>query len=121
MSASNPSPTTQSVGTRYPERPATIIVAVSLALLVLVRLIGRLENQPYLLDDAAMRNLLTLICGFVALITLWIWFCFRSVYSPLLRRIVMIAPFLAITIGLPAIVMIGSTRVIQFSGSMVPR
>lgn len=96
------------------------IIAVSVAVVILVRVAGQWENQPFPLDDSAVRNLLTLIFSFIVLATMWVWFCFRSVYSLLARRIVLVVPLLSVAIGFPAILAIGPTRVIEFSGSMMP-
>ncbi|HEY2414401.1 MAG TPA: PQQ-binding-like beta-propeller repeat protein [Pirellulaceae bacterium] len=107
-----------------PRRPGpivTAIVAVAAIAIVGVRLIGKLEHQPRLLDDPAVRNLIMLICGFLAIASLWTWFCFRSGFSVAARRAAMIAPLAFVPLGFVWTLAIGPTHVIQFSGSMMPR
>lgn len=106
---------------RRPGPIALGILAVAVVFLVFVRLLELLEHQPPPLDDPAVRNLVTLIFGFIAVATLWVWFCFRSGYSRLARQTVAIAPFLLVVIILSGIFLRGPTRVVQFSGSMVPQ
>jgi outer membrane protein assembly factor BamB len=107
--------------THWPGPIATAIVVVAAVVIVGVRLVGLLEHQPRLLGDPAIRNLLTLIFGFIAIVSLWAWFCFRSSYSTRIRRIVMLGPFAAAAVGFVAILAVGPTHLIQFSGSMMPR
>jgi outer membrane protein assembly factor BamB len=97
------------------------IIVVSVVVVILSRLAGYWEYQPWPLDDTAVRNLLTLVFSFIIVATMWVWFCFRSVYSLTWRRVVTWVPVVSVGIGFPALLMIGSTKVIQFSGSMVPR
>src|SRR5947199_9466356 len=72
-----------------PGRLARIVIAAALLLMVSVRLLGRLADPPRPLNDPAVCNLISLILSFVALLTTWIWFCFRSRYSLAVRRAVM--------------------------------
>ena len=94
---------------------ARLIMVVMLLFVVAIRLMGRMADPPKPLNDPALRNLLTLIFSFFALLTAWIWISFRSYYPPLVRRLVFVGPFAAIAIG------IGTFRFVEFSGSMVPR
>src|SRR3954467_15379224 len=91
-----------------------LIIAVTLLFVVAIRLMGQMEDPPKPLNDPALRNLLTLVFSFFALLTAWIWISFRSHYPPLVRRLVFLGPFAAIAIG------IGTFRFVEFSGSMVP-
>src|SRR5947209_14068777 len=91
-----------------------LIIAVMLSFVFAIRLVGQMTDPPKPLNDPAMRNLLTLIFSFFALLTAWIWISFRSHYPLLVRRLVFIGPFAAIAIG------IGTFRFVEFSGSMVP-
>ncbi len=106
---------------RFPGILGQGIIVVSVLVVIVARAAGYFENQPWPLDDPAVRNLLTLVFSFIVLATMWVWFCFRSIYSLVWRRVVMWVPLVAVGIGFPALLMIGSTRVVQFSGSMVPR
>lgn len=106
---------------RFPGWVARLVIASCLLIVVGVRLLGRADDQPWPLDDPAMRNLLTLIFSFVAGVTLWSWFTFRSGYSLALRRLVFAGALaIAATIGI-VLVSAGLTNTLQFSGSMVPR
>jgi outer membrane protein assembly factor BamB len=58
---------------------------------------------------------LTLVFSFVAALTAWIWFCFRSGFSLAARRTVFVGTFAAIGLSIAAF------RIREFSGSMVPR
>jgi len=94
---------------------ARLIIVVTLLFVVAIRLMGRMEDPPKPLNDPALRNLLTLIFSFFALLTAWIWNSFRSQYPPLVRRLVFVGPFAAIALG------VGMFRFVEFTGSMVPR
>src|SRR6266850_1266197 len=94
---------------------AQLIIAVTLSFVIAVRLLGRMNDPPRPLNDPALCNLLTLIFTFVAALTAWIWFCFRSGYSLVARRAVFWGTFVTIGSALAAF------RFIEFSGSMVPR
>jgi outer membrane protein assembly factor BamB len=105
---------------RYPGWPARSLIFVALALALLVRLAGRLDDPPSPLNDSAIRNLIALISCFVAGLVTWFWFCFRSGYA----RPVRLGVATVTTVGVVALVSIiaalGATRVLQFSGSLVP-
>jgi outer membrane protein assembly factor BamB len=105
----------------YPGPIASTIVALAIAVIIAIRLVGVLEHQPRFLDDPAIRNLVGLISAFFALASLWTWFCFFSVYRLTVRLAVMIIPLLVLPIGFAAVRTRGTTRVIQFSGSMMPQ
>jgi outer membrane protein assembly factor BamB len=108
-------------GSRYPGWIARPVMAVTLVGAVLVRMVGRLDDPPFPLDDPAIRNLLTLICCFTAGLTLWIWFCFRSTYPRRARMGVVAGTAIGLVALVGVIAALGFTRVIHFSGSMVPR
>src|SRR5436309_8271876 len=88
-----------------------LIIVVMLSFIFAIRLTGQMADPPKPLNDPAMRNLLTLIFSFFALLTAWIWFSFRSHFPLLVRRLVFVGPFAAIAIG------IGTFRFVEFSGS----
>lgn len=100
---------------------ARSIIGAALIFVVIVRLAGRLDDPPFPLDDPAIRYLLVLISGGVAMLTGVIWFCFRSSYS--LRLRLGAAVFAAIGVLTVAGVIAGLrfTRRLEFSGSLAPR
>jgi outer membrane protein assembly factor BamB len=98
----------------FPGWIARLIIAVTLSFVVVIRLLGRAEDQPFPLNDPAIRNLLTLVFTFAAGLTAWIWFCFRSSYSRAAQRTVMIGT-VVVLVGLAAMF-----RFREVSGSMVP-
>lgn len=106
---------------RYPGPIASVIVTIAALLIAGSRIVGLLEHQPRFLDDPAIRNLIALIAGFFAIASLWAWFCFFSIYSLATRRVFMVLPLLVVPVGLAVILSVGSTRVVQFSGSMMPQ
>jgi outer membrane protein assembly factor BamB len=98
----------------FPGWIARLIIAVTLSFVVLIRVLGRTADPPFPLNDPAVCNLLTLVFSFVAALTAWIWFCFRSGYSLSARRTVFVGTFVAIG-GMLAVF-----RYREVSGSMVP-
>src|SRR5262245_60905369 len=80
----------------FPGLISRSVIALALVAIVFVRTLPRFEGVPAPWNDMALANILTLVFGFVAAITLVIWFCFLSSYSPLLCRIVLA--------GLPAMI-----------------
>ena len=66
---------------------ARLIIVVTLLFVVAIRLLGQMTDPPKPLNDPALRNLLTLIFSFIALLTAWIWISFRSRYPLLVRRL----------------------------------
>src|SRR4051794_25787964 len=97
------------------------IIALALTVTVLARLAGRLDDPPYPLDDSAIRNLVMLISCFVAGLTAWGWFCFRSSFPRRLRLGIASITGIATVALVAAILALGATRVIQFSGTLAPR
>ncbi len=94
---------------RFPPLGVWIVAAVCAAGIVWVR---QFADIP--LFDAAVRNIITLILGFVALMTVLIWFAWRSAYS----RRVRLAP-----VVLAAIAVVGTAatrRIDSYDGGMVP-
>ena len=86
-----------------------------------VWLAGRMDDPPAPLDDPAIRNLIMLGCCFAAGLTAWFWFCFRSSYSRRLRLGVAAGTALAMVVLVGVAVALGLTRLVQFSGSLIPR
>src|SRR5262249_10538412 len=106
---------------RFPGWIPRTMIALGLVIGVLARLIGLLDDPPFPFDDPAIRNLTTLISWFLAGLTAWFWFCFRSGYPRRLRLgIAMGTALVAVAIvGITAA--LGLKHLIQFSGSLVPR
>lgn len=98
----------------FPGWTVRIVIAASLAMVVAVRLAGRLADPPYPFNEPAIRNLLTLVFTFIALFTIWNWVCFFSGIAPLVRRQVLIASVLLI-VGFFTLF-----RFVEVSGDMVP-
>src|SRR4051812_29107346 len=97
------------------------IIALALIAAVPARLAARLDDPPYPLDFSAIRNLIMLISCFVAGLTAWGWFCFRSSFPRRLRLGVASITGLAMVALVAVILALGATRVIQFSGTLAPR
>ncbi|MDX1944373.1 MAG: PQQ-binding-like beta-propeller repeat protein [Pirellulaceae bacterium] len=70
----------------FPGWFARLLIAGPLLLVVLIRGLHGLENPPRPLNDSGLVNLLTLVFTGIAIITLLVWFCFRSGYSVPIRR-----------------------------------
>jgi outer membrane protein assembly factor BamB len=87
----------------------------SLFVVIAIRLLSRLDDPPYPLNDVGFRNVLTLIFSFVAVFTAWIWLCFFSGFSRLVRVLVGLATFVVLGVA------IATLRIAEVDGSMVPR
>jgi outer membrane protein assembly factor BamB len=98
-----------------PGWPVRIIVALCLLAIVVMRTLPNLESTPFPWNDMAVANILTLIFGFVATMSLLAWFVFLSGHTVLLRRIVM-----AGCIGLVG-TLAGLFRYEGVDGAMFPR
>src|SRR5437879_5257741 len=102
-------------GPFHPGWVARLVIGATLSFVIAIRWLGQMADPPKPLNDPAMRNLLTLIFSFIALLTAWIWICYRSGFPLLTRRLVFFGSFAAIGVGF------GAFRFVEFSGSMVPR
>src|SRR4029078_4454656 len=96
-----------------PGKFAWAFIAAGIVMVVVVRLMG-LVDMPWPLGDPAVRNILTLLFGFIAVATAWVWFVFFSGYSVLARRWV-----LGGTMGL-ILFALAMFRLVEVNGSMVP-
>lgn len=94
-----------------------IVIGAALAAIVAVRLLMRLDEPPWPLNDVAKGNLITLILGFIALLTAWIWLSFRSGYPRLMRLLVGLSPLVPIVLFAP---LIGVLRLKEVNGDMLP-
>lgn len=106
---------------RYPGWTARIIFALALLSILFVQLVGALEDPPFPFDDPAVRNLIVLISCAGTVLTAWIWFCFRSSYSPTLRLAVGAGTAVALTAIISLTAALGFKGVLQFSGSLTPQ
>src|SRR5262245_13961651 len=102
----------------YPGWFGQAVIAISLVLIIVVRIIGRSPDPPFPLNDPAIGNLLVLLFGFIAVVTTWIWFCFQSHYSMSARRVVLIAPVVMVALMLGTVWVVGFNRIFELDGSM---
>jgi outer membrane protein assembly factor BamB len=105
---------------RYPGWAGRIIIALALVCAAVGRLAGRLEDPPFPLDDPAVRMLITLISCFIAGLTAWTWFCFRSDYPRRVRLGVVAGTVLIFATLMGVFAALGFPR-LEFSGNLVPR
>lgn len=99
-------------------RIARLVMAVSLLMLVVVRLLGSTTDPPFPLNDPAFANLFTLIFAFIAVFTAWLWFSFYSGYSLGAKRTVMVAPVVIAAAALGTVWAVGFNRLFELDGSM---
>src|SRR5947209_20173016 len=95
MAMDEPSPTSSSRAF-FPGWTERLIIAVTLLFVAGMRLLSRLDDPPWPINDPAVHRLLNLVFVFFAGLTLWIWFCFLSSYRLKLRLAGMAAPFLVL-------------------------
>lgn len=96
-----------------PGKFALAFIAAALILVIVVRLIGWFD-VPWPLGDPAVQNILTLIFGFIAVATAWVWLVFFSGYSVAARRWIFIGTLVAVAIA------VVNFRLVKVTGSMVP-
>lgn len=106
---------------RFPGRGARVLIALTLIFALLVPLLGLLDDPPFPFDDPAVRNLIVLFSCFGAGLTFWVWFCFRSSYSQLMRLAVAAGTTLAVVAIVGVTAAMGLKSVLQFSGSLTPQ
>jgi outer membrane protein assembly factor BamB len=99
----------------FPGWTGRLLIGGSLLMILLLRLVARIEEPPWPFDDPALRNLLTIGFSVIAVITGWSWVCFFSGFSLLVRRLVLLGSL--VLVGS----FIGLFRFVEFSGAMVPR
>lgn len=85
---------------------------------MVIRTLMRLNDPPWPCNDAALCNLMTLVLGFIAAVTAWIWVSFRSGLPRLVRLLTTLAPAVPLLIFAPYI---GILRLEEVTGDMVPR
>jgi outer membrane protein assembly factor BamB len=112
---------TEPIRPLFPGWISRLIIGVTLAFVVAIRLIGHTDDPPVPLNDPAIRNLLTLVFSFVAGLTAWIWFCFRSAYARAARMGMLFGTLVVIAGSILTLSVVGFSRVLQVSGSMVPQ
>lgn len=99
----------------FPGIGARIIIAVCVVLIVCVRRFDAEILAAFPVIDPAIINLITLIAGFVACVSLASWFFSRSGYSSTVRKWSAVA-----LVGL-GMVAAATVRLDGFSGDMAPR
>ena len=102
--------TANSAGAASNHPPTWIWILLVICAVLIVAI--RVSNAT---GDFAVDNLLSLIIGFIAVATIYIWFCFRSMYPLSIRRWVMVAGIL------PLMVALACFRIGEVSGDVVPR
>jgi outer membrane protein assembly factor BamB len=105
----------RSTGTAPPAFPGwgtRIVVAVSLVIVLAMRMIRRLEDPPW---DNAVSNIVSLIFAFVALAALWLWAYFQACPTRSARRWLVVGTALVVALA------VGLFRVVEVSGDMWPR
>jgi outer membrane protein assembly factor BamB len=105
-------------GPIFPGWPVRIIVALAIGMIVVVRSLMRIDEPPRPLNDVAFGNLMTLILGFIAILTIWIWMCFRSGWPRLVRLLALVSPLVPILIFMPYL---GLLKLEEVNGDMLPR
>jgi hypothetical protein len=55
-----------------------IVIGGSLLMILLLRLVGRIDEPPVPLNDPALRNLVSMGFAIIAVLTAWSWVCFYS-------------------------------------------
>ena len=99
----------------FPGKVATfIIIACLLAILIIRGFHDVIARRAPLFDDAFM-NLSTLILGFIASLTLFLWFVVRSSYPGLVRLLT----FLAVPGSI--VLFLFCFEVVEVTGNMLPR
>lgn len=98
-----------------PNWAVRIIISLCLLAIVVVRTLPKFEATPFPWNDMALANILTLIFGFVAVMTLLVWFVFLSDHAALLRWMIFAGCLGLLGLGL------GCFRYDGVDGAMVPR
>ena len=58
-----------------------MLIGGSLLVVIALRLLARLDDPPWPVNDTGFRNILTLIFSFIAVFTAWVWLCYFSGFS----------------------------------------
>src|SRR5262245_46574649 len=94
------------------------IIGLALLAIVVMRLLMRLEDPPRPFSDVAFCNIMTLVLGFIAALTAWIWISFRSALPPLVKLLVRLSPVVLVALFAP---FVGLLRLEEVNGDMIPR
>jgi outer membrane protein assembly factor BamB len=98
----------------FPGLVARIVIALCLMAIVVVRTLTTIDGIPSPWNDMALANILTLVFGFIATVTLVGWFCFISSFAPLLRWIALAGVLAAVGLFFALF------RLAGVNGEMVP-
>ena len=99
----------------FPGKVASFIIVACLLTILLTRVFQEVIARRAPMFDDAFLNLSTLILGFIASMTFFLWFLIRSSYPGLVRLLT----FLAVTGSV--FLFFFFFRLSQFSGNMVPQ
>src|SRR3954466_11168149 len=98
----------------FPGKVVTFIVLSCLAAIVLTRIFQDAISRRAPMFDDAFLNLSTLILGFIAVLTLFLWFVLRSSYPGLVRLLTLLAAPLSIAVFFTLF------KVVEVTGNMIP-
>lgn len=116
MSVANAAPATPQKPPRYfPCKVASFIIVACLLAIVVTRVFHDAIARLLPMIDDAFLNLSTIILGFIAVVTLFLWFVIRSSYPGLVRLLT----FFAVTGSV--FLFFFFFRLSQFNGNMVPQ
>src|SRR5439155_23107958 len=99
----------------FPGKVVSFISICCLVMILVMRLFQETIAQRAPMFDDAFLNLATLILGFIAVVTLFFWFVFRSSYPGLVRLLMLLA------IPLSLVLFFTFFKVVEVNGNMIPR
>jgi outer membrane protein assembly factor BamB len=99
----------------FPGKVVSFISICCLVMILVMRLFQETIAQRAPMFDDAFLNLATLILGFIAVVTLFFWFVFRSSYPGLVRLLTLLA------IPLSIVLFFAFFKVVEVNGNMIPR
>src|SRR6476620_194945 len=99
----------------FPGKVVSFIVVCCLVMILVMRLFQEaIAHRAPMIDDAFL-NMATLILGFIAVVTLFFWFVFRSSYPRFVRLLTLLA------IPLSIVLFFTFFKVVEVNGNMIPR
>jgi outer membrane protein assembly factor BamB len=116
------SPAPREQGRRFPPKSVLAAAIVLVVLAVWLRFPeafgGALEEgffRAARIFDHQLANIFTLICGFLAVMTLLVWFVFFSAYGRRLRMMTLVGTIAAL------VILVGLVRYDEVNGELIPR